>query len=225
MQTPKVYVICDQNCLYEGMTKEQILAAITQAVNEGTIGDCDTGFIQTIKTINGLPLRFFVGDQATYNALSDEQKENLYAIITNDTTQDGINAAIEELQTNVRENTNTLGVTTKTVAQHDQDIKQLKQDVTNMFGRELINRTNRPLTVKGIYIVELLYTAAANGKAYLGTGIVRYDGITQHSCALNLTTSIDVNTDGTIDVWDRSSGSFVEKDMTNHEIYTQLIGV
>ncbi len=100
MATPKVYVICDQKCLYEGMTKEQILAAIAQAVENGTIGDCDTGFIQTVKTINGLPLRFFVGEQHEYNELTDEQKENLYAIITNDVTQDGITAAITELQSN-----------------------------------------------------------------------------------------------------------------------------
>lgn len=93
----KVYVLCGENCKYEGMTKEQILTAITQAVNEGTIGDIDTGFITTIKTITGTPLKFFVGDQATYDALPDEQKINLYAIITNDTTKEGILKALEEL--------------------------------------------------------------------------------------------------------------------------------
>lgn len=98
MATPKVYVICDNNCKYEGMTREQILAAITQAVTEGTIGDCDTGFITTIKTVNGTPLRFFVGTQAEYATLED--KSNLFAIITDDTTKEGILAAIEELQTN-----------------------------------------------------------------------------------------------------------------------------
>lgn len=108
MQTPKVYVICDQKCLYEGMTKEQILAAITQAVNEGTIGDCDTGFIQTVKTINGLPLRFFVGEQHEYDALTDEEKENLFAIITNDTTFDGINECIEQLRDELQDLTDSL---------------------------------------------------------------------------------------------------------------------
>lgn len=98
MSTPTVYVICDANCKFEGMTKEQIYAAIVQAVNEGTIGNIDTGFITTVKTVNGLPLRFFVGDQAEYKALSDENKENLFAIITNDTSKEGILKAIEELQ-------------------------------------------------------------------------------------------------------------------------------
>lgn len=105
MATPKVYVICDANCKFEGMTKEQILAAIVQAVNEGTIGDIDTGFITTIKTINGLPLRFFVGEQSAYEALTEEEKNNLFAIITNDTTKAGIAEAIKTLQDDLKETT------------------------------------------------------------------------------------------------------------------------
>lgn len=101
--TPKVYVICDQNCKFEGMTKEQILTAIAQAVETGTIGDLDTGFITTIKTINGTPLKFFVGEQATYDALTDEEKTNLFAIITNDTTKAGLLQDIEDLKTAVKE--------------------------------------------------------------------------------------------------------------------------
>lgn len=99
--TPKVFVICDNNCKYEGMTKEQILAAIVQAVNEGTIGEIDTGFITTIKTVNGTPLKFFVGTQAEYEALAD--KQDLFAIITNDTTKEGLLGAFSTLQTDFNE--------------------------------------------------------------------------------------------------------------------------
>lgn len=97
MATPKVYVICDNNCKYEGMTKEAILAAIAQAIETGTVGECDTGFITTIKTINGSPLKFFVGEQSEYEALSEEAKANLFAIITNDTTKDALLAAVDIL--------------------------------------------------------------------------------------------------------------------------------
>lgn len=98
MVTPTVYVLCDQNCKYEGMTKEQILTAITQAVNEGTISNIDTGFVQTVKTINGHALKLFVGTQAEYDELTAAQKENLFAIITNDTTKEGFSNAIETLR-------------------------------------------------------------------------------------------------------------------------------
>ncbi len=101
MSTPKFYVLCDQNCKYEGMSKEQILAAIVQAVEGGTIGEVDTGFITTIKTITGTPLQFFVGTQAEYDALTAEQRKNLFAIITNDATKEGIYEAIKEYNENV----------------------------------------------------------------------------------------------------------------------------
>lgn len=95
--TPKVYVICDQNCKWEGLTKEQILTAIAQAVEDGKITDVDTGFVRTIRTINDQPLRFFVGSQAEYNGLTDAEKHGLFAVITDDVTKDGIEAAINEL--------------------------------------------------------------------------------------------------------------------------------
>ena len=94
--TRTVYVICDANCKWEGMTKEQILTAIVQAVEGGAITDVDTGFVRTIRTINGQPLRFFVGEQSEYDALTDEEKHGLFAIITNDTTKEGILEAVEE---------------------------------------------------------------------------------------------------------------------------------
>jgi hypothetical protein len=103
MATPTVYVICDNNCRYEGMTREQILTAIIQAVNNGSIGNIDTGFITTIKTINDKPLKFFVGTQAEYEALTPAQTENLFALITNDTSREGFNTTLEQLLKDVEE--------------------------------------------------------------------------------------------------------------------------
>ena len=80
------------------MTKEQILAAITQAVQEGTIADVDTGFVTTLKTINGKGLKFFFGTQAEYETLTAAEKSSLFAIITNDTSREAFLTAVEELQ-------------------------------------------------------------------------------------------------------------------------------
>lgn len=101
--TPTVYVLCDANCKWESMTREQILTAITQAVETGEIGDINTGFVQTIKTINNIPLKFFVGTQAEYDALTAEDKRNLYAIITNDESITNIESAIAALEQNYTE--------------------------------------------------------------------------------------------------------------------------
>ena len=43
-----------------------------------------------IITINGIPLKFFVGLQAQYEELTDGEKENLFAIITDDTSKEEI---------------------------------------------------------------------------------------------------------------------------------------
>lgn len=117
--TPTVYVICDNNCKFEGMTKEQILTAISQAVESGEIKDVDAGFISTIKTINGVPLKFFVGDQSAYDALTDDEKNNLFALITNDATKEGFIEAIEYLKSSVEtleKWKESLGVATETSA-------------------------------------------------------------------------------------------------------------
>lgn len=112
----KYYVICEDNCKFEGMTKEQICAAIYNAVNDGSIGDIDAGFITTIKTINGNPLKFFVGTQNEYERLNEDQRENLFAVITNDTAKDGIDErldtlslALEQLAPKVNELERTVG--------------------------------------------------------------------------------------------------------------------
>lgn len=55
----------------------------------------------SIQTINGTTLKFFVGDQATYNALSKNDKQDLFAIITDDTTKEELFSAIEELNSKV----------------------------------------------------------------------------------------------------------------------------
>ena len=96
--TPRVYVFCDHNCKYEGLTKEQILTAIYQAVNDGIITDINAGFIQTIKTINNTALKFFVGSQSEYDALPEMDKQNLFAIITDDTTREDMTAFLEDLK-------------------------------------------------------------------------------------------------------------------------------
>ena len=97
MADRKYYVMCDSGCKFESMTKEQILTAITQAVNEGTVGNIDTGFSTTIKTVNGKPLKFFFGTQSEYEALTVEERKNLFALITNDTTKEALFSALENL--------------------------------------------------------------------------------------------------------------------------------
>lgn len=94
----KYFVICDDWCKFEGMTKEQILTAIIQAANDGEIKDVDSGFVTKLKEQNrNVGLSFWVGTQAEYNALTTEDN-NCFYIITDDNTAEDMNAAIAELR-------------------------------------------------------------------------------------------------------------------------------
>ena len=144
MATPIVYVICDNNCKFESMTKEQILAAIVQAVNEGTIGDIDTGFITTVKTINGTPLSFFVGTQAEYNELSEEQQKDLFAIITDDKTKEALFAAIAEASQKATDCENAFAALDKAVGEALESFRSsLNAQATRLSNAETrISNTN-----------------------------------------------------------------------------------
>lgn len=105
MSNRNYYVICDDNCKFESMTKEQILSAITQAVEGHTVGDVDTGFVTTLKEQNAnTGLRFWVGTTAQYNALASRERNVLY-ILTDETPEETfaeefseINARLQPLE-------------------------------------------------------------------------------------------------------------------------------
>ena len=103
MSERNYYVLCEDNCKFPAMTKEQILTAIEQAVGGGGISDIDAGFVTTIKEMNrGTGLRFWVGTTAEYNALEEKPKD-CFCILTDETTYDDVNAAVKELAAKVDE--------------------------------------------------------------------------------------------------------------------------
>lgn len=104
-----IYVRGDNNGNYEGMTKEEILAAIAQATS-GTIGDVDTGFVTKIKEQNkGLGLMFWVGTTAEYEALA-EKVENCLYIKTDDTSAADVSSNFAQIFTALDNITNEYAV-------------------------------------------------------------------------------------------------------------------
>lgn len=60
-------------------------------VKDGKLVAIRNSFVEgeglSIKTVNGGKLKFFVGTEEEYKALPDEEKENLFALFTDDTSQ------------------------------------------------------------------------------------------------------------------------------------------
>lgn len=93
----KYYCFCGSNCKYETMTKEQILAAIAQAVEGGAVVNPNAGFITKVKETNGGGyVTFWVGRQSQYNAIEKKDPSCLY-IITDDTSAEDLDRTITEL--------------------------------------------------------------------------------------------------------------------------------
>lgn len=99
----KYYCFCSSNCKYETMTKEQIITAIEQAVEDGEIRDVDTGFVTRVQELHAAKaLTFWIGTMAAYNAIETPETNCLY-IITDDTQEDDLNNTMESLMRNVEE--------------------------------------------------------------------------------------------------------------------------
>lgn len=78
----KFYVICADDCRIEGMSKEQIFAAIAEATGK-TPTEVDAAFITQIKESNaGKNLYFWLGTQAQYNALAVKDHTSCFYILT-----------------------------------------------------------------------------------------------------------------------------------------------
>lgn len=101
MESGKYYVVGYGNNLIESMTKEQILAAITQAVESHTISDVDTGFVTTVKEQNAnTGLKFWVGTTAQYNLIAVKDPQCFY-ILTDDVELEDLEQEIARLSEQV----------------------------------------------------------------------------------------------------------------------------
>lgn len=126
-----VFVRGESKSIFEGMTKEQILAAIAEAIEGGTISDIDTGFVTTIKEQNsGAGLKFWVGTTAQYNALTEYETNVLY-IKTDDTSAADISNALAALADSIETETENLFSHSETQA-----------TTTNLGHVKLVNDTD-----------------------------------------------------------------------------------
>lgn len=80
MSERNYYVICDDNCKFEGMTKEQIYDAIAEATGT-TPTPVDEAFITKIKEQNANHnLKMWKGTEAQYAALQTKDTDTVYIV-------------------------------------------------------------------------------------------------------------------------------------------------
>lgn len=83
----KVYVMCGGHNLYEGMTKEDIIAAIAEATGNTPTLVGDAFVSQVVNQNNGGNLKLWRGTRSEYNAVNPKDDDTYY-IITDDANPD-----------------------------------------------------------------------------------------------------------------------------------------
>ena len=128
-------VISFDKCLFESMTKEQILAAIVQAVETHQITDVDTGFVQVLKEQNhGTGLKFWIGSTAEYNALQSIEQDVFY-ILTDDTELEDMEADIASFRDALAGINDIISDLSGTVGDHTAEIAGLTDSLTDIQTR------------------------------------------------------------------------------------------
>lgn len=99
MSEIKAYGFCENDCRREVYTKEQTVALLQAAIDNGSLASC-TGnvIISEVQEINkNVGLKFWLGTQAEYNAI-ENYSADVHYIITDDTTLESLNNAVAALQ-------------------------------------------------------------------------------------------------------------------------------
>lgn len=102
------YVICSDDCLTEGMSKEQILAAIQQGLAQGYVSDPDAAVISKLRELNANgAVQVWAGTEAQFNALNPapsvhstvirQGADGVLYLCTDDTTLSSILAQVEDI--------------------------------------------------------------------------------------------------------------------------------
>lgn len=202
------YVICSDNCKFEGLTKEQILTAITQAVSTGEIKDVDTGFVTKIIEQNAnASLKIWVGTAAEFNALETKDANTLY--IYPDTTLEDLDDALQKVVD---------GTTPVKEAKHATNA----DSATNAAKTSFSNKTFIQSNTSDITLTEAgTYQFRALGYDF---GIVYWDG----NSSINSTVAtaigrnneakkymLDISSGGKITIYEEVFSGYVSVDVVN----------
>ena len=99
----KYYVLREDDCRFESMTKEQIVSAIAEATGN-TPREIDSAFITKLKEMNGGGnLSVWVGTSAEYAAIvtANALVPNRLYIVTDDSFESDINGEIEQIKSQI----------------------------------------------------------------------------------------------------------------------------
>lgn len=91
----KHFVICENDCLVEGMTKEEVISAIATATGYVPTGEEEAVISQIINQNKGKGVKIWFGTRVEYNALAEKDENTIYHITDDKTAVEAYNKAVE----------------------------------------------------------------------------------------------------------------------------------
>lgn len=182
------YVISKDNCQFEGLTKEQVFAAIAEATGN-TPTKVDEAFITKIKEQNkNTNLKIWVGTASEFNALTEKDADTLY--VYPDTTLEDVEDTLQKVLN---------GTTPVAEASHAANADNATSATTALSAGSATKATNAEKTdftnsewsdqVKNVKVASLVVGATYQIVAYRGTypASIAFQGfITYHAADENL---------------------------------------
>lgn len=143
----------------------------TVLVDDKTIyRESSTGkaYVMGVRTVNDGLLRFFVGTQYEYSNLTDEQKRDLFAIITDEAPMDGLLASVNEHEETLKVHAKTLETHATTLETHTKDISENQKDIgaLNIFAGELL--AGNTVVPKASQVSPSIVTTVKRTNSYTG---------------------------------------------------------
>ena len=193
--------------------------------------------VMAIKTVNETMLHMFVGTQAEYDVLTDDQKQNLFAIITDDPMRDRVREVINTVDEVMA------GSQLVPKASHALNATGAQSAVTasQLRVRAPVLNEDEKLTDAGYYLVSMVInTTGRDGvrRDYrYNFGLVYWDGVNE--CALpaieNFLETLGggesntlyhgyITSSGDIVMWSCNKTGTSHSNITNHKVYTVRIG-
>ena len=155
------YVICEDGCRFEAMTKEQIIAAIAEATGNTPTG-IDNAFITKIKDLNaGGNLSFWVGTSAQYNAIAEKDPSVIY-ILTDESTLSDLALLVADMKKTLENHSTQLNGLTQTVTTLNTSVSSLNTAVVKTYKRTSLSSTKVAIPYNASLNPTNIYTSSSS---------------------------------------------------------------
>lgn len=136
MANRNFYVLCDDNCRFPSMTKDEIFTAIQSAVEQHGTRTLTIDVLTGLKEVNkNEVISLWIGTQAEFNAIQSPSENTMYLISDHNAIKAQTMAALQEMFTRIEELTANIESETASLNALQNQITAIQQAVRTCRSR------------------------------------------------------------------------------------------